>query len=216
MAKNTGLTAQTRTRRDDDAYSSWKQVSGYYDGDGSLKVHWGVYSFTLAISWADQYKGQLVHIREFLENRGLIGHIGKYREKARIYYELSVSERNNALGVLKKMLPHLDKKKSQAKAAIDYLENRITGEKFAEAMNEAVRLKKRSSSIRSVGMPYTKREGLQLAGHVRRFGKSRALTWEQVKLMKKKRDQLGLTCETLAKLYGVAVSTAHRSLTKYI
>lgn len=114
------------------------------------------------------------------------------------------------------MLPYVDKKESQVRAAVDYLENRITGEKFVEELNEAVRLRKRSSSIRSVKMPYTKREGLQLAGHTRRFGKSRALTSEQIKSMKNDRDRLGLSFEKLAKLYGVALSTAYRSLTRYI
>lgn len=181
-----------------------------------MKIHRGVYSLTLTVTWADQYKRQLEHMKEFLQNKGVIGHVAKYREKARTYYELSVNEGNNALAVLKKMSPYVDKKASQVRAAIEYLENRITGEKFVEEMNEAVRLRKRSSSIRSLKMPYTKREGLQLAGHTRRFGKSRALTSEQIKSMKKDRDQLGLSFPKLARLYGVATSTAHRSLNRYI
>ena len=98
-------------------------------------------------------------MKEFLQNKGVIGHVAKYREKARTYYELSVNEGINALAVLKKMSPYVDKKASQVRAAIEYLENRITGEKFVEEMNEALRLRKRSSSIWSLKMPLHKTRG---------------------------------------------------------
>ena len=51
------------------------------------------------------------------------------------------------------MLPHLDKKWSQVNGAVDYLENRTTGDESIAVLNEAVRTKKRSSALITRSMP---------------------------------------------------------------
>ena len=104
------------------AYESWEQVSGHFDGDGSLKVHAGVYSLTLEASWAGQDLEQLLGVKVFLGKQGVHGNIGRYRSGPETYYELGVPESGNLLLLLKKMLTHVIKKKSQIATAIDYLE----------------------------------------------------------------------------------------------
>jgi hypothetical protein len=125
---------------------------------------------------------------------------------------LEVSEGNNALSALKEMLPLLDKKWSQVKGAVNYLENRITGDEFIAVLNEAVRTKKRSSWLITRNMPYTKRQGRVLRGgrpHMR------ALTRDQVETIKHDKIVLGLSYTKLAKIYKVSASTIFLSLKKY-
>lgn len=203
-----------RASQEERGYSTWEQVAGYFDGDGSPKVHVGVYAITLTITWSDEYREMLEHINQFLSQEGIVGKIGQFRRGQSVYYELHVSEGRNALLVLKKMLPHLDKKWSQVKAAIDYLENRITGNQFVEALNEAIRAKKRSSSLRVARLPYTKLQGKHLAKSIGRPG-GRIMTKDQLMDARRNRELRGLTFRELAEIYNVAASTVYRSLTTY-
>jgi hypothetical protein len=205
-----------RHTRNQRAYATWEQVAGYFDGDGSLKVHTGVYALPIGVSWTDRDSEQIEHVKEFLATRGVVGRVGETRLRGQTYYELHVAQSGKALLALRKMLPLVDKKESQVRAGIDYLENRITGEQFIEKLNEAVRLGKRSSPIRNVKMPYTKEQGVHLARANARLGKGRALTTGQIRAMRKDRDSFGLSFLELSKIYGVAPSTAHRSLAKYL
>jgi hypothetical protein len=209
-------TLDGRHSRNQRAYTTWEQVAGYFDGDGSLKVHTGVYALPIGVSWTDQDSEQIEHVKEFLAREGVIGRMGETRQRGQTYYELHVAQSGKALVALKRMLALVDKKESQVRAGIDYLENRITGEQFTEKLNEAVRLGKRSSPIRNLKMPYTKEEGVRLARANARLGKGRALTAGQIRAMKEDRDSLGLTFRELSNIYGVAPSTAQRSLAKYL
>jgi len=174
----------------------------------------GVYAITLTVTWSDEYRKMLEHINQFLLHKGVVGKIGKFKRGQSVYYELHVSEGRNALFVLKEMLPHLDKKWSQVKAAVDYLENRITGNQLIEELNEAVRANRRSSSIRESSLPYTKLQGKRVGKSKGRPG-GRVLTKDQISDAKYNREINGLTFRELAKMYNVAPSTVLRSLTKY-
>jgi hypothetical protein len=110
------------------------------------------------------------------------------------------------------MLPHLDKKWSQVNGAVDYLENRITGDEFIAVLNEAVRTKKRSSALITRSMPYKKCEGRILRGGRPRM---RALTRDQVETIKHDKEAPGLSYNELAKIYNVHSSTIFLSLKKY-
>jgi hypothetical protein len=100
---------------------------------------------------------------------------------------------------------------SQVKGAVNYLENRITGDEFIAVLNEAVRTKKRSSWLITRNMPYTKRQG-----RVSRGGRPhmRALTRDQVETIKHDKIVLGLSYTKLAKIYKVSASTIFLSLKK--
>ena len=128
-------------------------------------------------------------------------------------YELEVSEGHNALLALKEMLPHLDKKWSRVKGAVDYLENRTTADEFIAVLNEAVRTKKRSSLLITREMPYTKYQGQSLRG-----GKlhNRALTRDQVETIRSVKEELDLSYQELANIYKLDASTIFRSLKKSV
>jgi len=141
--------------------------------------------------------------------------MGQFRTGKDTYYELQVGESGNALLALKGMLPFLDKKWSQVNAAIDYMENRITGNQFIKVLNEAVRARRRSSSIRTLNLPYTKEQALQFARTSARLGIGRVLTEDQLRMAQRDRELLGLTYAKLGEKYGVSESTMYYSLKRY-
>ena len=171
-----------------------------------------MYTLTLTVSWSDKDIEIIQHINKFLNQRGIFAVIGKFRRGENVYYELQVSEGNGALLASKLMLPHLDKKWSQVNGAVNYLENRITGDEFIAVLNEAVRTKKRSSSLITRDIPYMKSVGKILRGgrpHMR------SLTRDQVETIKHDKEVFGLSYTELAKIYKVDASTVFLSLKKY-
>lgn len=194
-------------------YSTWEQVAGYFDGDGSPKVHVGVFTLHVTVSFSDQDRELLEHISGFLSARGAICRTGEFHRGSSVYHELTVTEGGNALLVLKSMLPFLDKKWSQVNGAVLYLENKISGDEFIKVLNEAVIAKRRSSSIIGAQMPYTKGRA---KGMRNPRPQSRLLKREEVKEAKQKRDTLGLTYRELAKIYGVDAGTIHRAFQLYL
>ena len=197
-------------------YSTWKQVAGYFDGDGSPKVHGGTWAVTITVSWSDQDRGILRHIQQFLSQKGISSRLSRFRQGKRTYFELSVGEGGgDALKALKGMQPHLDKKRIQVTAAINYLENRITGNQFVLVLNSEIRKKRRSSYIMRPHLPFRKGDGLYFARASHRFGKGRALTQEQLEAAKHDRTTLGLSYAALARKYGIGESTMYYIFKEY-
>jgi hypothetical protein len=179
-------------------YTTWEQVAGYFDGDGSPKIHVGEFTLHVTVSWSDQDRELLEHIKRYLSRRGANCRTGEFHRGLGTYYELTVTEGGNALLVLKAMLPFLDKKWSQVNAAVSYLEDRITGDDFIKVLNEAVLAKRRSSSVIVAQMPYRK-----LQGRVMRKPRPgcRILRREEVMEAKQLRESLGLTFRDLVWCY---------------
>jgi len=141
-----------------------------------------MFTLNLQVSWVDQDRELLEHLSAFLASNGITSHLSETWTEGRRYFELGVTEGDNVLELLTRMLPYVDKKMSQVRAGVAYLQNRITADEFVDAMNEAVRAGKRSSSLRVVNIPYSKELGLRLAKSSRRWRK-RALTRRQVEAM---------------------------------
>jgi hypothetical protein len=194
-------------------YTTWEQVAGYFDGDGSPKIHVGVFTLHVTVSWSDQDRELLEHIERFLSRGGASCRMGEFHRGSSTYYELSVTEGGNALLVLKAMLPFLDKKWSQVNAAVSYLEDRITGDAFIEVLNEAVLTKRRSSSLIVAKIPYRKLQGRLMR---KPRPECRVLKREEVIEAKQQRETLGLTFRELAKIYNVSDSTILRALRLYL
>jgi hypothetical protein len=150
-------------------YSSWEQVSGYFDGDGGLRITVGQFTIQILIVWSETDYEQLQHIAEFLIRRRILPegpYLRRGKGKSNDAYMLAISVKGGALIALKSMLPHVDKKRGQVKAAIDYLEDKITGDEFIARINAEVERKKRRAPRRPFlsgrpGLPYSKNEGLQ-------------------------------------------------------
>jgi hypothetical protein len=137
-------------------YEDWREVSGYFDGDGStdyLPRKWVLHP---TLSFADNFLPQLDMLNEFLVREGIT--TWRYCRMLGAW-KLGIGRAESVRKTACSMLPFLSKKKDEVKAVVDYLENKITGTQFAEALNESVRIGNRTGSIRTVDIPYTRREG---------------------------------------------------------
>jgi hypothetical protein len=48
-------------------YNGWRQVAGYFDGDGSVTVHIGKLTLDFGLQFTDNYHPQLEQLQYFLE-----------------------------------------------------------------------------------------------------------------------------------------------------
>ncbi len=111
------------------AYEDWRQVSGYFDGDGGtdyLPRKWVLHP---TVAFVDNFRPQLDMLNEFLILEGIVPWRYCRMQGA---WKLGIGRAESVHKMACSMLPFLSKKKAEAKAVIDYLENRITGTQFAE------------------------------------------------------------------------------------
>src|SRR5271157_765829 len=96
-------------------YNSWEQVSGYFDGDGNVRVEIGTYVLRVGIRFADTWRPQLVSVRDFLLKQGITS-VGVGTDKARLgnrrtAYRLDIGEANSVLALIRGMIGYCIKKK---------------------------------------------------------------------------------------------------------
>ncbi len=146
-------------------YSDWRQVAGYYDGDGGEEIKIGKFVLRFAITWTDTYLPQLQHIRTFLISEKLAP--SKLRlgssTLGRKAWHLSLWEKGGMLEACKQMLPFLDKKRIQVKTLLDYTENRITANDVLRTFNLEHAKGKWAGKVRSLNLPWTRNEARRYA-----------------------------------------------------
>jgi hypothetical protein len=193
-------------------YSDWRQVAGFFDGDGLVKVDPGKFVLALGLRWDDNYKQQIEQLAAFLDSRG-IRH-GKIIKSGGAWHVL-VKRLVDVRKVSRNIARFSFKKRNELIAVLDYLENRITGDQVSSRLNGEVRRGNRLGDIRRVRMPYKRGEGK------RRFAARRAknlrrllaiLSPEQAKEIRKSHFHYGVRIKELAKLYGVSKATIERAL----
>ncbi len=109
------------------------------DGDGTVAISITRYGFAIELAFVDNYKPLLEHIASFLKQRGFFSTFLFQRTNGKTFWRLRVRRNEDTVGILRFMLPHLDKKLEEAKVAIDYLTNRVDGVEFAKRINYQVR-----------------------------------------------------------------------------
>jgi hypothetical protein len=200
-------------------YDSWRQVAGYFDGDGTVMLTARTFTIYFSIEWADTSRAQLKQIKSFLRANAvycqpkLITKHGKY-----VSYGLHVAFQDSILRLAKSLVRFSFKKKEELRGVIDYLENGITGNELIEIFNMAVRSGTRVGIIREVSLPYTRSEGLRLARRLgaRRSGLSRrVLTEAQVAEIKRRRLESHEPIRKLAREYGVSTNVILRAIHSY-
>ncbi len=146
------------------AYSSWAQVAGYFDGDGSIvirKLSRGKpFTLNIALELVDQSKMQMAMIRDFLVSEGIKPGKLAFRSRA---WRVEVGTEEGVLRMLGNMIPFLCKKATEAGAAVDYLNDKITGNEFQDTLGEAVKAGNRERVGVRVNLPWVKSEGLKRA-----------------------------------------------------
>lgn len=113
-------------------YNSWRQVAGYFDGDGTTAtsdLSNQPFKLGLSLAFVDQSYDQIATVRKFLLKHGMqTSNILRASEGSA--HLLFVSEFNSVKRMLRCMLPFLCKKAVEARAALDYYQGRITGNEF--------------------------------------------------------------------------------------
>jgi len=99
------------------AYKSWKQVAGYFDGDGNISISDlsnQPFKLSLSVVFTDASFEQISIIRTFFLNRGTrTSNI--LRTSKGTAYMVAISTYEGVLVALKAMLPYLFKKANELK-----------------------------------------------------------------------------------------------------
>ncbi len=192
-------------------YLYWAQVAGYFDGDGAIILVPRRYNLAFHLTWTDTYLPQLEQLKTFLESQALTP-TKTYGGESAYFFALNV--RRDVLAAAREMIPLTYKKRDDLETVVQYLENRITGTKAIENLNESVRAKMRSARIRSVNMPFTLLEGTRMGiflGKQQSAKTQSKLNDEEKEVIRSDRKS-GITVRELANRYGVSKDTIYRVL----
>jgi hypothetical protein len=161
-------------------YDSWRQVAGYFDGDGAVYVSVKRFVLRVKLCFYDVWKPQLEGLKAFFASKGISTNrlASQERPLTTVWY-LTLSDMSSMKMVIRKILPFTAKKRGDLLVALDYLEDRITANEAIRALNRFVTDKRRSGFIRKVSIPYTRVQGI-LEG--RRFGATVGSTARLVKV----------------------------------
>jgi hypothetical protein len=205
-----GSEGEVRSASGNDAapkYTSWAQVSGYSDGDGSVEIKVNDWVLWFALKWVDNWRPQLNQLHDFLainEIRSSFYH----REGA---WQLSVLGIGDVIRAAKGIIPFTSKKRAEFVAVVDYLEDKITGSQAIEVFNKEVVQGQRIGRLREANLPYTRKHGLEL-GRLRKSEILSALTTSQKKDVIRLHNDLGVSASELAIRYGVKMHVIRRVL----
>ena len=144
-------------------YSSWRQVAGYFDGDGTIYFSDTTnrpYKLSISLVFVDQSIDQLRELKEFFNRHG-VNTSNVLKRSDTNAYELAVSQFKAVRRTLRRLAPFLCKKEIEAKAALDYYENRTTGNQLIAVLAAEVEAGRRERKPRTVPLdvPYTRLEG---------------------------------------------------------
>lgn len=194
---------------DSPRYKRWEQVSGYFDGDGTVVVRVQKFTLEFGLQFADGYHFQLDRLKLFLnQRRVLTGEITKHTYEE--MYVLRISKDESVLRAARKMLPHTSKKAAELEALVKYMENAIDGNQAVGTFNRMVTEGERIGKIRAVDLPYTYDEGI-LAARESHATKLAKLTFgDQTVIQARRLD--GDRVVVLAKEFGVSDKTIRKAL----
>jgi hypothetical protein len=141
------------------AYADWRQVSGYFDGDGCADFDPGKWVLHPKLLFCDNFRPHLEMLVQFLATRNIRTHALSPTKGA---WKFGVAEAESVRLMASMMWPYCSKKREEVKAVLDYLDNKITGSQLIEVFNQSVRIGNRTGIIRVADMPYTREQGQAL------------------------------------------------------
>jgi len=208
-----------QSKRPSEAYRTWEQVGGYFDGDGNVGVEVVRYILRFRIRFSDTWEPQIQSIRTFMVGNGIAStEVG--REKARKgqldAFRIDIGAVSSVLKAGELMLPHCVKKAEDLRIVIDYIEGRLTGNEAIERFNEEVRIGRRSGLIRELTLPFTRPQGLRVK-ELENARKAREayhvnVSKEVQEEIRRTHEGFGLSFVKLSKKYGYSVSVIRRVL----
>lgn len=197
------------------AYTDWRQVSGYFDGDGCADFDPGKWVLHPKLLFSNNFRPHLEMLMQFLTIRNIRTHALSSTSGA---WKVGVAQAESVRRMASAMWPYCSKKREEVKAVLDYLDNRTTGSQLAEVFNASVRMGNRTGKIRVVDMPYTREEGQALRKEKRAQHALKMITSNTiitVDLIDQIRESLlsgEATNGELAKKYGVTPATISRAM----
>jgi hypothetical protein len=139
-----------------ECYQDWRQIAGYFDGDGCVDFDSGKWVLFPKFTFTDNYFPLIEMLKTFLVSHGIQTQDVSFFMGA---WRLGVAQSTSLLRMAVMMWPHCSKKRAEVKTFIDYLQNRITGSDFVQVLNESVRSGNRTGKIRTASIPYTREQG---------------------------------------------------------
>jgi hypothetical protein len=161
-------------------YKSWRQVAGYFDGDGTIYFSDTTnrpYKLSMSLVFVDQSFDQIKNVKEFLNGQSIrTSNILKRSDSDA--YELAVSEFKSVKKALRNMVQFLCKKEIEARAALDYYEGRTTGNELVAVFDAEVKAGRRERRPRKIviDVPYSRAEGEKIMRKIRRLKFGNAFT----------------------------------------
>jgi len=102
------------------SYTSWRQVAGYFDGDGAVYVSVKRFVLRVKLCFYDVWKPQLESVRDFLISKGISTNrlAAQDRPLTRVWY-LTLSDTAHIRVVIQKIMPFTSKKRGDLLVALD-------------------------------------------------------------------------------------------------
>ncbi len=151
-----------QTALDSLGYNDWRQVGGYFDGDGCVIVQIRQFVLILYLQWTDGCREHLEQIDRFLHSiQGISTRI--YRDAVYDAYHLMVTRQDSVLRIAKEMLPFTFKKKVELEVVVDYYGDRITGNEGIALLNQQIERGFRSANKISANLPLTHKKAVARA-----------------------------------------------------
>jgi hypothetical protein len=197
-------------------YSDWKQIAGFFDGDGTNNFVPRKHVVHPNLGFCDNYYQHITMLREFLIRREV--ETWALFHDAGGAWKFGVGQADSVHKVATSMLPYLFKKREEVRAMVDYLDNRITADQMVDVFNQSVRIGNRVGKIKNVGIPYTRKEGQALgkeavSRHSKKLCvKNRILSDEVLEQIRQAIISGTSTNGELAKKYGVSPATITRAV----
>lgn len=185
-------------------YTDWKQVAGYFDGDGCVIIKVRKFVLIFYLQWVDTYRPQLQQVSSFI--KGLETSKGIYPVTSQDAFSFRITRMNEVLSSAERIVPWSFKKREELQVAIEYYRNMITGNAAAKVMNDQVLGGRRSGRLIEVNLPFTHEEGTRLAR--RRSGLSEA----QLDEIRRLYESSHSSSYALGRKYGVSATTIRNIL----
>jgi hypothetical protein len=192
-------------------YESWRQVAGYFDGDGTIALSDlsnQPFKLGLSLIFVDQSSEQILNVMTFLRNHAVRASDVLKTSKGSANM-VAVSQFDSMKRILRHMVPFLFKKANEARAGLDYYEVKIRGNDLLTLFQKEVEDGRRERRTRKVvlNVPYAYPEGDKMMKSRRRerlrdaFGRFRSkVTMEDFQEIRKKYFA-GASMKELVKAY---------------
>jgi hypothetical protein len=196
-------------------YDSWRQVAGYFDGDGTVGFDIQMFTLGIYLELSENWRPQLQEVETFLVGEGIRTYIPN-KTLAGKAHVLKILRTPSVIGAARNMLPFAFQKELELKTLIDYYNDLMTGNQVIEIFNSEVISGKRVGKIREGRIPYVYSVGRIRAREftMRLANEANRIILPESTLTSIVRDHrlLGLGTERLAVKYSLSRSVIRRVL----